>query len=114
MSIVEAATTGIIAGLLILIGFYIALRSGKLEEILVNTINICLEDFTNDEKLQKSLYTVGVLIGNGVKAGVGLQKRGGKMSLTDLIVQSVAGKFLNQSTIGSETVKSTSDAFKVD
>jgi hypothetical protein len=103
--------SGAITGLIVLIGAYYVVKTGKIEEIVMDSVENLLSDVGNNESLQKSIYTIGALIGNGVKSGVGLQKRGGKMSLTDLIVQSVAGRFLNQ---GTETVKSTEDAFKVD
>lgn len=101
----EYILNGAIAGIIVVAGIYLTLRSHKLEEIVTNSIENLLEDVGNNESLQKNLYTVGALIGNGVKSGVGLQKRGGKMSITDLVIQALAGKFLGENE-ATESVKS--------
>lgn len=55
--------------------------------------NIIL-DLSTDEELQKSLYYIGGMIGNGAKTGMGLQPtRGGKFKLTDFLLE-MAGEYM--------------------
>lgn len=112
--VIEGAIIGAIIGLILLIGSYLVFKTMRIEEFITNCIENVFEDITRDEKLQKNLYTIGALIGNGAKSGFGLQKRAGKMSMTDLIVQSIAGKFLGGANTGTETVKSEESVFKVE
>jgi len=54
-----------------------------------------VKSYVQTEEFAKLLYQVGGLIGNGAKSGFGLQKRGGKMGLQDLIM-GIAGNYLQQ------------------
>jgi len=98
MELLNSLVSGAIAGLIVVIGLYLTLRSNILDDKMTITFENILEDIQNEEKIQKNLYVIGALIGNGLKSGIGIQKKGGKMSLTDIIVQAIAGKFLGTDT----------------
>jgi len=50
-----------------------------------------------DEEMQKFLFSVGALIGQGVKSGIGLKARSGKFHWQDLIAQ-IIGQWVSQKT----------------
>lgn len=50
-------------------------------------------DYLHSEEGSKLIYSIGALIGNGAKAGIGIQSRGGKMTLQDLIM-GIAANFI--------------------
>lgn len=54
-----------------------------------------------DENLQKKIYAIGALLGKGVIDGTGLQKRGGKFGMQDLIM-GIAAKFLGGQNLTGE------------
>lgn len=56
--------------------------------------DVLIDEITQNSEMQKKLYLIGVLIGNGVKAGVGLPKGKGKFKLDDLIGNAIAQMFL--------------------
>lgn len=57
-----------------------------------------LVDFAvNDTEMQKKLFLLGVLLGNGIKSGIGLNPRGGKFKMEDLIGMALA-QFLGPKT----------------
>ena len=62
-----------------------------------------LQNFINQESTQKFFYEVGGLIGSGARTGLGIQKRGGKMGLQDLII-AIASNYLGVSA-GLEPAK---------
>jgi len=48
---------------------------------------------SNSEKGQKFLFTVGAIVGNGIKTGVGLNPKKGKFRWEDLIGQIISQYF---------------------
>jgi hypothetical protein len=73
--------------------FYWTLKSNKISDIITVSIENVIRDVSEDVELQKKLYQLGGIMGNGVKAGVGLTSRGGKFKLDDLIM-GLASRFL--------------------
>lgn len=65
-----------------------------------------LDYLVNTEEGQKNLYTVGALIGNGVKTGVGLQKQGGARGFNGLLAEIVSGFFSARQQGISESTQS--------
>jgi len=102
--------SGVIAGLTVIVGAYVIFRiswpSIKKElfsalfsqELLENTLQMAV----NNEKLQRFLFEAGGLIGNGAKAGIGLQGGKGKLNLQDLAVNLI-GSFV-QSKLPSTAI----------
>jgi len=62
-----------------------------------------LQNFINQESTQKFFYEVGGLIGSGARAGIGIQKRGGKMGLKDLII-SIAANYMGLPQMNNEGI----------
>jgi len=58
-----------------------------------------LRKYVNTEDFQKALYQFGVLAGNGLIQGAGIQKGTGKMSIKNLITQGIVG-FIQQKAGG--------------
>lgn len=86
MDLVEVFIMGLIgflSGALVMVFAYYQLkRSEFLEESLTNF----LTTVQNDEELQKALYTIGGIIGQGAKAGFGVAPKTGRFKWQDLIV----------------------------
>lgn len=55
--------------------------------------------FLNEEDGQKMIYSLGVLMGNGARTGLGIQKTGGKFKIQDLIMQGV-GQYIQSKIQG--------------
>ena len=62
-----------------------------------------LQNFINQESTQKFFYEVGGLIGSGARSGLGIQKRGGKMGLKDLII-SIAANYMGLPQMNNEGI----------
>lgn len=52
---------------------------------ILEYVDVVLDGVTQDTEIQKKLYLVGVLVGNGIKSGVGLTKGRGKFGMEDLV-----------------------------
>ena len=53
-----------------------------------------LDETMENVEMQKRVYGFGVLLGNGIKNGVGLSSKGGKFKFEDLIMQGIASFIL--------------------
>lgn len=60
---------------------------------ILDISDVLIDEITQNAEMQKKLYLVGVLIGNGIKAGVGLSKGRGKFKLEDLIGNAIGQMF---------------------
>jgi len=58
-----------------------------------------LKNIANDEEMQKNLFIIGGVLGNGVKGGIGLPSSKGKTSLKG-IAMDLLGQFL-QNTVNN-------------
>jgi len=52
---------------------------------LLEYSDIILDGITQDTEMQKKVYLLGVLLGNGIKTGIGLKGGSGKFKMTDLL-----------------------------
>jgi hypothetical protein len=65
----------------------------KLDEIVLDILDIALNNLNNDENTQKQVYTIGALLGNGIATGSGMKntvRGGGKLSLNNVIAEIAA------------------------
>lgn len=92
---IEYVISGFIAGLTVSISIYVLLKSSVLDMKIEQMFNDFISEMTENEELQKKLYTIGGIIGSGASSGLGLQKKNGKMGWTDLLM-SFLPSFLNQ------------------
>lgn len=90
-SILIGAITVAMGGL---VTYAIAKRLTRIEYIL-EISDVLLDELTQNAEMQKKVYVLGVLLGNGIKVGIGLQKGKGKFKLDDLIGMGIAHFFGN-------------------
>lgn len=45
--------------------------------------------------MQKKVYVLGALLGNGIRQGVGINAKGGKLKIMDIVTQGISG-FIQQ------------------
>jgi len=64
--------------------YAIAKKMTSSDRILGITYDV-LDEVTDNVEFQKKVYSVGLLVGNGIKTGVGLTKGRGKFKMDDLI-----------------------------
>ena len=62
-----------------------------------------LNEITQNTEMQKKVYIVGAILGNGIKSGIGIGKTSGKFKMEDLI-GIVVSRFLG----GQQTQPATS------
>lgn len=82
-----SALGGLIGSLTI---FFLAKRAFSHEKILdisQKVIDETLDRMVNVPELQKRVYMLGVLVGNGVKSGIGIGTKRGKFKFEDLLAE---------------------------
>lgn len=74
--------------------------------------DILLEEYTDNVEYQKKIYGIAVLLGQGIKKGIGLNVPGGKMKWDDILKMGVAqfiqGRFLQPPTAQEKAKKTDS------
>jgi len=87
----------------LLINGYIAIwyirKQIKLEDITLEVVDILLNSVNTDENVQKNIYTIGALLGNGISQGSGMKQtvnRGGKFNLNNIISEIAANFIANK------------------
>lgn len=97
--LLNASISAIITTLSLVIGYYVL---SKKAEKMIETQKILIKNdvgkWLNSETGQKALYSIGALIGNGARTGIGLQTKTGKFKLQDLIGQ-IAGQYIQSKVI---------------
>lgn len=68
-------------------------NSEEFTKMIADNFADLLDIVVTDTEMQKKVYVLGVLLGNGIKAGVGLAKKGGKFSLDGLISDGIGQLF---------------------
>jgi len=71
------------------ITYVIAKRMVNTDKIIEISDELLTEIVSNVE-MQKKIYAVGVLLGNGIKQGIGIQTKGGKFKWEDVLMQGIA------------------------
>lgn len=66
----------------------------KIDDILLDKLNLVLTEIRENPELQQKVYSVGLLLGAGIKQGVGFGKPSGKGGFEQLLVQGLAQLFL--------------------
>jgi len=85
----EVFIGGIVAFLMGIGGAYIAfktmLKTDKILDISEDIVSNTLNNMLTDVEMQKQVYSMGILLGNGLKTGLGLKQGRGKFKMDDLI-----------------------------
>jgi len=124
--LMNASISAVITTLSLVIGYYVlSKKAEKLIETNKIQLKIEAENWLNSEKGQKALYSIGALIGNGARTGIGLQTKTGKFKFQDLLGQ-IAGNYIQNKIIPNisqnsslnnpikERLKSTSKSLKIE
>lgn len=80
-AIAVSAVTVLIGGLMT----YVIVKKSVNPNVILEFSDILLDEIATNTDMQKKVYILGVLLGNGIKSGIGLQKGKGKFSMEDLI-----------------------------
>ena len=88
------------ACLIIFIYFYIK-RLDIIDEILQSSLENVIKRFNEDEEMQKSLYQIGGILGQGVKGGMGISTpKSGRFKWQDLVAE-LAGQWFQKTMINN-------------
>lgn len=60
---------------------------------ILEVSDVLLDELTQNTDMQKKVYVLGVLLGNGIKQGIGISKGKGKFKLDDLIGMAIGHFF---------------------
>ena len=99
--IIIGLAVGCLAGI---IGAFFVLRRLLSPENIMETLDFVIDSSLKETEMQKKLYTLGLIIGNGIKQGVGIQGGKGKFKLEDIIAQGL-GQFLSSAISGQQPQK---------
>lgn len=91
MQTIETLLIGLIPSLTSIIAAYVILKKTINTERILTISEDLLDEITQNAELQKKIYVLGVLLGNGIRSGVGIGTKGGKFKFEDLIGQALAG-----------------------
>ena len=80
-SILISAVTVAIGGLMT----YVIIRKTVNINYILEISDVLLDELTQNTEMQKKVYLLGILLGNGIKTGIGLTKGKGKFKMDDLI-----------------------------
>lgn len=107
--ILNASLSAIISGLTLLMGYYVLTKKAeKMVEKQKNLIKSDVQSWLNSENGQKALYSIGALVGNGARTGIGLQTKSGKFKWQDLVGQ-IVGSYVQKNVLGAANqISSTS------
>ena len=81
---------------------YVILKKTISDEAILDKIDLITDEIMKNDELQKKVYAIGALLGSGIAQGTGLQKKGGKFGLQELIMQ-IAGQWLAGKGVGTTT-----------
>lgn len=73
------------------LGATLALKKMLKPEIILDFSDVVLDEITHNIDYQKKIYILGGLLGQGIKSGIGLPKKGGKFKIEDIIGQLIGG-----------------------
>lgn len=88
--------------------FFLAKRAFSKDRILdisQEIVDESLDRLVNVPEMQKRLYMAGVIVGNGVKQGIGITAKGGKFKFENLIGEGLS--ILMQSVLPGVVQKAT-------
>lgn len=91
--IVPIVASGVIGALSGVLGSYVVLKISFSNDTLLEKAEILLEDIAKNEAILKNVYQIGGVLGSGIAQGTGLQRKGGKFGMQDLIM-SIVGRFM--------------------
>lgn len=88
----------LISAITVLIGgftTYVIIRKTININYILEISDILLDEIATNTEMQKKIYVLGVILGNGIKQGIGITKGKGKFKLDDLIGMGISHFFGN-------------------
>ena len=80
---------------------YVIAKTLTKPEKLMDTFDYFLNELTQNVEMQKKVYVLGILLGQGIASGAGLKGKGGKFKLDDIVGQGI-GMFIEKMLGGKE------------
>jgi len=99
LEIVISGLIGVLGGS---ISAYLITKKFINNERIIEIFEELTDEMMQNEGLQKKIFVLGALIGNGIKSGLGVTPRRGKFKFEDLIGFAIA-QFFNKSMSGQQT-----------
>ena len=96
VDLIVSILIGVLTCLMGFLGATIALKRYANSSKFLDIFEDIFDEIATNEDIQKKIYSLGGLLGSGIRQGVGIGKRGGKMSFQDLAMQFISG-FLEKS-----------------
>lgn len=92
-----SAATGAIGALSGILGTYAMSKKYFSDDKIIEKLDMILDEYTNNEEASKKIYSIGALLGKGVRDGVGIErmlpkKKGG----FEALLMDIAGNFIGQ------------------
>lgn len=80
-------TIGLSAIMVVISGLmtYVIIKKTVNINYILEISDVLLDEFTQNTEMQKKVYILGVLLGNGVRQGIGINKGKGKFKFEDLV-----------------------------
>jgi len=74
---------------------YVIIKKNVSDDAIIDKVDMLLTEISTNPEMQKKVYTLGILLGNGIKNGVGIAGKGGKFKFEDIIGQGIGILFQN-------------------
>lgn len=92
---IENLVYGVIGSLIGSLATYVIARKLLSFDRMMDFFDEATHELTTDVEMQKKLYLVGGILGQGIKSGIGMGTKRGKFKIEDIIAEG-AGMFLSQ------------------
>ena len=89
----ETAIFLVIGWVIPVISGYVLFKTGCLNAKIQEIVYESVSEVAENEDLQKKVYVIGALLGNGIKHGIGMNVKGGKFKISDIVSEGV-GAFM--------------------
>ena len=83
-SILAILFSGVISGLIVLIGGHFIIKKYTNTDVLLDISEELLDEIATNKPLQERLFLLGAIIGKGVRSGVGMGGKG-KFKIEDVL-----------------------------
>jgi len=89
----------------LIVYFLLEKKAEKTIEKYKNQLKNEAEQWLNSDNGQKAIYSIGAIIGNGAKAGLGINARSGKFKIENLVGE-IASKWIQERFIPQQQQQS--------
>lgn len=95
---IEIILGSVLGSLVTLSGLYVMAKRLMNSDEIGAIAEDLISEMSQNEEIQKELYTIGGYLGSGLRSGLGIQKRSGKRSWQDVAVGIAEGWIQQQMT----------------